>query len=76
MGAVQADFEETSGGYGALAGLAFMVFVLIYTPCMVAVAAAKQEFGAKWMWVSIIGQLILAWLFAFVIFQGGKLLIG
>ncbi len=76
MLAIRQSFDKTSGGYGALAGLAFMVFVLIYTPCMVAIAAEKQELGTKWMWVSIIGQLILAWIFAFVIFQGGKLLIG
>jgi ferrous iron transport protein B len=74
MGAILASFNETSGGYGALAGLAFMVFVLIYTPCMVAVAAERHELGMKWTWVSILGQLVLAWLMAFVVFQGGKLL--
>ena len=74
MAAVEQDFEQTSGGHGALASVAFMVFVLIYTPCMVAVAAERQELGAKWMWVSIIGQLVLAWLMALVIFQGGLLL--
>jgi ferrous iron transport protein B len=41
---------------------------------MVAIAAEKQELGAKWMWVSVIGQLALAWLMALLIFQGGKLL--
>ena len=63
-----------SSGHGALAALAFMVFVLIYTPCMVAVAAQKQEFGANWALVSVIGQFVLAWLMAFVVFQGGILL--
>lgn len=76
MTAIKEGFEETSGGYGALAALSFMVFVLIYTPCMVAIAAEKQELGAKWMWVSIIGQFTLAWVMAFLVFQGGKLLIG
>jgi ferrous iron transport protein B len=76
IGAIYASFEVTSGGYPLLAGLAFMVFVLIYTPCMVAVSAERQELGAKWMWVSIFGQLALAWLMAFVIFQGGKLIFG
>ena len=75
MLAIEEGFEEASGGYGALAALSFMVFVLIYTPCMVAASAEKQELGAKWMWVSIIGQLALAWMMAFVIFQGGKLLL-
>jgi ferrous iron transport protein B len=69
--AVYAGFDESSGGHAALAGLAFMVFVLIYTPCMVAVAAEKQELGAKWMWRSIIGQTVLAWLMALVVFQVG-----
>ncbi len=73
MQAVRDGFEKSSGGHGALAAMAYMVFVLIYTPCMVAVAAERQELGAKWMWVSVIGQLVLAWLLAFIIFQGGKL---
>lgn len=72
--AVRASFEESSGGHGALAGMAFLVFVLLYTPCMAAVAAFRQEFGARWMWVNVIGQLVIAWLGAFVTFQGGRLL--
>jgi ferrous iron transport protein B len=71
---VYRSFQASSGGYGALAGLAFMVFVLIYTPCMVAISAEKQELGTKWMWVSILGQLGLAWLLALIVFQGGKAL--
>jgi ferrous iron transport protein B len=74
MLAVRDDFETTSNGHGALAALAYMLFVLIYTPCMVAVAAERQELGAKWTWVSVIGQLVLAWLIAVVVFQGGMLL--
>lgn len=74
MNSIYLSFEASSGGYPLLAGLAFMVFVLIYTPCMVAIAAERQELGTKWMWVSIFGQLLLAWMMAFVVFQGGKLL--
>jgi len=74
MGAIQAGFEQSSGGHGMLAALAFMVFVLIYTPCMVAIAAERQELGMNWTWVSIIGQFALAWLMALIVFQGGKLL--
>jgi ferrous iron transport protein B len=74
MGAIRTGFEETSGGHGALAALAFMVFVLLYTPCMVAAAAARQEFGNKWMWVSVIGQFGLAWVVALLVYQGGLLL--
>ena len=74
MLAVESGFEASSGGHGALASIAFMVFVLLYTPCMVAVAAARQEFGNKWMWFSVIGQFVLAWVVSVIIFQGGLLL--
>ncbi|MBN2114749.1 MAG: ferrous iron transport protein B [Acidimicrobiia bacterium] len=72
--AIRSSFEESSGGHGALAGLAFMVFVLLYTPCMAAVAAFRHEFGARWTWVSVIGQFLIAWLGALITFQGGRLL--
>ncbi|MBG0785259.1 MAG: ferrous iron transport protein B [Anaerolineaceae bacterium] len=74
MAAVENSFDESSGGHGALASVGYMAFVLLYTPCMVAIAAEKQELGTKWTWVSIIGQLMIAWLIAFIIFQGGLLL--
>ena len=76
MKAVHADFDASSAGHGALAGLAFMVFVLLYTPCVTAVAAAKHELGTRWMWVSVLGQLAIAWLVALIVFQGGKFLLG
>lgn len=72
--AVRGSFEQSSGGHGALAGLAFMVFVLLYTPCVATVAALRHEFGTRWMWVSVIGQFVVAWLGALMVFQGGLLL--
>ena len=72
--AVQLSFEESSGGHGALAGLAFMVFVLLYTPCIAAVAAERHELGAGWMWTSIFGQTALAWAMAALVFQVGSLM--
>ncbi|MEX1248100.1 MAG: ferrous iron transport protein B [Anaerolineales bacterium] len=78
MVSIGSGFERISQvqgtGHGALAGLAFMVFVLLYTPCMAAVAAERQEFGSRVMWASILGQTALAWLMAFAVFQGGLLL--
>ena len=72
--AIGQHFENISGGHGALASLAFMVFVLLYTPCMVAVAAQRHEFGNKWTLFSMAMQLGVAWIAAVVIFQGGLLL--
>ncbi len=75
MTAIRQGFEQSSGGYGALAAFAFMVYVLIYSPCVATMAAQRQELGARWMWTSIAIQLTLGWILAFVVFQGGKLLL-
>jgi ferrous iron transport protein B len=74
MGSIRASFDESSGGHGAAAALAFLVFVLLYTPCMAAVAAIRQETGTRWMWLSIVGQTAIAWAFAVVVFQGAKVI--
>lgn len=71
---VQQRFEIMSGGHGRAAGLGFMVFVLMYTPCMVTAAAQRHELGTRWMLLSMVGQFVLAWAAAFVVFQGSVLL--
>lgn len=72
--AIEQGFNQSSGGHGALAALAFMVFVLLYTPCMVAAAATRHELGTKWMWFSVFGQLGIAWVVAVIVFQVGRAL--
>jgi ferrous iron transport protein B len=72
--AIRASFDRSSGGHAALAGFAFLVFVLLYTPCIATVAAFRHEFGTRWMWVCVVGQFVVAWLGAFFVFQGGRLL--
>lgn len=57
-----------------LAALAFVVFVLIYTPCVATLGAIKAEYGWRWVWVSAFYQLALAWLVAVLVFQGGRFL--
>ena len=74
MAVVKDHFEEVSGGHGALASVAFMVFVLLYTPCMVAVAAQLQEFGVKWAIFGALLELVVAYIASVIVFQGGLLL--
>ena len=69
---IEASFEGSSGGHGAAAAIAFMVFILLYTPCMAAVGAIRSEIGSRWMWSSIIGQTMLAWVMAVLVFQIGS----
>jgi ferrous iron transport protein B len=57
-----------------LAAVAFTVFVLLYTPCMVTVAAMRQEFGTRFTLYQIAYTFAIAWLAAVIVFQGGTLL--
>ena len=72
--AIRAGFEEASDGRGALAGLAFMVFVLLYAPCAATMAAMRSELGGRWVVVSVVGQTVVAWVTAMLVYQGGRLL--
>ncbi|MFL0196355.1 ferrous iron transport protein B [Clostridium sp. WILCCON 0269] len=48
---------------------AFLVFVLLYTPCISALATIKKEYGSRMAVFSVTYQLILAWLGSFVVFK-------
>ncbi len=64
----------TASGMTPLAALAMMVFVLLYLPCLATVAAIRRETGSiKWMLLSVGYSTSVAWLMAFVIYQGGRL---
>ncbi len=56
-----------------LTALAFNVFVLLYVPCLAAVAAMRQEFGTRWMGLQMAYTLGVAWLGAVIVFQVGRL---
>ena len=39
-----------------------LVFCLLYTPCIAAVASVKRELGGKWAFIMVANQCIVAWL--------------
>ena len=45
--------------------------MLLYVPCMATLGAIKHEFGGRWAVMSAVYQTTVAWLVAFVIYQGG-----
>ena len=47
---------------------------LLYIPCMATVAAMRQEFGNRWMAYQAIYMVVVAWVGATVVYQGGLLL--
>ena len=61
--------------FTTLSALSFLVFVLLYTPCITVVGTMKKEFGSKLTLFSVTYQLILAWLVAFLVFNIGSLFI-
>ncbi len=67
--------QAIKAGFTPLSSYAFMAFVLLYMPCMIVLAAMRQEFGTwKWVGVGFVYQTILAWTVAMLIYQGGTLL--
>jgi ferrous iron transport protein B len=64
-----------TNSFSMYAALAFMVFVLLYTPCIAAVSAIHKEFGSvKLTAFSIVYQLFIAFLFSVLTFQFGTLI--
>lgn len=57
-----------------VSALALLVFCLLYTPCVAAIASIKRELGGKWSCFVVAEQCIVAWLAAFLVAVGGNLL--
>ena len=53
---------------------ALLVFCLLYTPCVAAIASVKRELGGKWAAAMVFGQCLIAWVVAFVVYQIAGLL--
>jgi ferrous iron transport protein B len=70
---IQAAFVQSSGGHPLPAVLAFMVFLLAYTPCVATLAAQRREVGLKWTLFGVAMQLTTAWVLAVAVFQIGRL---
>ena len=56
-----------------VSGMALLIFCLLYTPCVAAVAAVKRELGGKWATAVVLGQCAVAWICALVVKLAGCL---
>jgi ferrous iron transport protein B len=76
----ESESEDTAlslalqGNFTPLSATAFLVFVLLYVPCVATLGAIKHEFGMSWAVTSALYQTAVAWLAAFIVYQGGLLL--
>ncbi len=62
-------FGTTGGVAAALAPITagcLLVFSLLYTPCVAAIAAIRRELGFRWAVVVVVGQCVLAWIMTLV----------
>jgi ferrous iron transport protein B len=69
---LRASFDDSSGDHGGAAALAFMVFVLAYTPCVAALAEQRRLFGWRPTSSALVVQLVTAWALAVLVFQVGS----
>ena len=58
----------------ALSAASLLVFSLLYTPCVAAVASIRRELGSRWAVGVVIWQCVLAWLAAGIVYWIGLLL--
>jgi ferrous iron transport protein B len=62
--------------FSGLEALSFLVFCLLYTPCVAAVSTVRKEWGSFWgVVIIVLGQTLFAWLIAFIVYSVGSLLI-
>lgn len=80
MPAQEAEPEDTQlstalqVAFTPLAAVGFLLFVLVYTPCVATLAAIRDEFGWRWAALSGLYQFGIAWLLAVIVFQVGTFL--
>lgn len=67
--------DATMSAFTPLTAFAFMLFVLLYFPCVATVVTIKREAGRRWAWFTVIHSLLLAWVMAFAVYQIGSLFI-
>ena len=56
-------------GMNQAVALAFMLFVLLYFPCVATISTLRKEIGWKWATFSVVHSLALAWIVALVVFR-------
>ena len=70
------DVSQLPMFFTKLSAFVFLVFSLLYTPCVAAIATVKRELGKGYAIGIVLLQCSIAWLVAFIVYQIGKYFIG
>lgn len=65
--------DISAAGFTPLTAFSFMLFVLLYFPCVATIATLHREAGKRWAWFTVFHSLALAWLISFAVYQIGSL---
>ena len=60
--------------FSPFTAVVFLVFTLLYTPCVAAISSVKREMGGKWAVTVVIMQCVIAWICAFGVHVAGSIL--
>ena len=60
-------FSDGVAAIGSLAAASLLVFSLLYTPCVAAIASIKREMGRRWAFYVVLWQCCIAWLVALLV---------
>jgi ferrous iron transport protein B len=63
-------------GWTPLVAFSFMVFSLLYVPCVASITTIRSEASAKWAWFAIGYTCAVAWVTATLIYQIGRVILG
>ena len=66
--------DISAAGFTPLTAYSFMLFVLLYFPCIATIATLRREAGKQWAWFTVFHSLFLAWFISFIVYQIGSLL--
>ena len=65
--------DIASAAFTPVTAFGFMLFTLLYFPCIATIATLRREAGKGWAWFTVFNSLILAWLVAFLVNLVGAL---
>jgi ferrous iron transport protein B len=61
--------QSVSTAISSASAASLLVFSLLYTPCVAAIASIRREMGGRWAFLVVIWQCLIAWLVSFIVYM-------